>query len=187
LSQVGAAGTTVRIVTQALAIPSGASEVALVFSTGPFIGTAGSDDSCTIGNIKMEIGNIATPYRKPDYASELVRSQRRYQKSFIAGNTVQLGAGALTGETRWRRAVTGTGSEATQVRLATPMRTPPTITFFNPSNLNAQVRNETGGADCASTTTQNLGDASFEIVCTGNSGGAVGDWLGVHWVADSRL
>jgi hypothetical protein len=186
-SQVAAAGTVARIITPALTVPSSITEFAIEFHGSAFVGTAGADDSFTIGNVKLEVGSIATPYRKPDYASELIRCQRRYQKSFIVGNSIQQGAGALSGETRWRRATSGTGSEAFQIKLFTPMRPFPSVTFYNPVSLNAQVRNETGNADCSATGGQNAGDASFEVVCTGNSGGAVGDWLGVHWVADARL
>ena len=71
-----------RIVTPPLTVPSGITEFALEFHLSAFVGTAGADDSFTIGNVKLEIGSIATPYRKPLYGDELRRCQRRYQKSF---------------------------------------------------------------------------------------------------------
>ncbi|GEM_PF-1708136 len=185
-SQVGASGTTVRIVTGPLAIPGAATELALVFFVTP-VGTAGFDDSFTIGNVKMELGNIATPYRKPDLAGEFVRCQRRYQKSFFATSTPLQGNSTMTGEARWRRFGSGTASEGTQIRLFTPMRSFPAITLYNPVNINGQVYNETTNADCSAAATQNVYDGSFEITCTGNSGGSAGDWLGVHWTADARL
>ncbi|HEX4859685.1 MAG TPA: hypothetical protein VFV07_00520, partial [Rhizomicrobium sp.] len=185
--QVAAAGTVARIITPPLTVPSSITELALEFHTATFVGTVTGDDSFTIGNVKLEIGSIATPYRKPDYASEHARCLRRYQKSFNYGNPIMQGAGVLSGETRWRRATSGTGTEGFQIKLFTPMRPYPTVTFFNPVSSNPQVRNETTNADCSVTSGQNPTDSSFEVTCTGNSGGAVGDWLGIHWVADARL
>ncbi len=185
-SQIAAAGTVARIVAPPLAIPAGITEMILEIHTSVYVGTAGADDSFTIGNVKMEIGNIATPYRKPDFADELRRCQRRYQKSFQWA-TWPGAAGTMTGETRWRRFGAGTANEGQRVPLYSTMRTFPTLVLYNPSAANAQVRNETGGADCSATTVQNVSDSAFEITCTGNGGGAAGDWLGIHWVADARL
>ena len=186
-AQVAAAGTVARIVAPPLAIPTGITEMILEFHTAAYVGTAGADDSFTIGNVKMEIGNIATPYRKPDAGDELRRCQRRYQKSFLWTTVPAQNAGTMTGEKRWRRFSGAALSEGLHVQLPAPLRVSPTITLFNPSASNAQVRNESGSADCSATTTQNVSDTGFEIACTGNSGGAAGDWLGVHWAADARL
>jgi hypothetical protein len=78
-------------------------------------------------------------------------------------------------------------TEAQRIALYSAMRGFPTITLFNPSAGNAQIRNETTPGDCSATATQNISDNAFEVTCTINSGNAAGDWLGVHWVADARL
>ena len=185
-SQIAAAGTVARIVATPLTIPTGITEMILEFHTGVYVGTAGGDDSYTIGNVKMEVGNIATPYRKPDYADELRRCQRRYQKSFQWA-TSPGAAGTATGEARWRRMNTSLSTEAQRIAFYSTMRGFPTLTLFNPSAANAQVRNESTPADCTGTTVQNVSDNAFEISCTINAGSALGDQLGVHWVADARL
>jgi hypothetical protein len=186
-SQVAELGAWSRIVTGPLNIPASATEIAFEIHSGPCAGTAGSDDSFTIANVKMEIGGIQTPFRKPDYGDELRRSQRRYQKSFNQATVPAQAVGTTTGETRWRRFGSGTATEATQIRLAVPMRITPSITFYNPASANAQARDEGGSGDCASTASQNVCDNSFEVTCTGNGSGTAGGWIGVHWVADARL
>jgi len=180
-------GVVVRLISPPIAVPTAMSEIALAIYVGGFQGTAGADDSATIGSVKMEIGNIATHYRKPTIGEETLRCLRRFQKSFAQATAPAQNAGALTGEKRWRRFGPTAVSEGLHVQFAMPMRITPTLTFFNPAAANAQVRNETAGSDCTATTAQNVTDAGFEIACTGPAGGAAGDWLGVHWVADSRL
>jgi hypothetical protein len=176
-----------RLATPPLAIPSGASEIALALAIGDFVGTAGADDSATIANVKLEIGNVATPYRAAMLADELSRCRRRYQKSFAQGTAPAENIGALSGEKRWRRFASGAAGEGLHLQLSGPMRATPTITFFNPAAANGEARNETGGADCSATASLNVSDSGFEVACTGDVSGAAGDWLGVHWVADARL
>ena len=187
LPQVGASGVVARLIASAIVVPSGVTEVCVAIASSNFPSTAGADDSFTISGVKLEIGSIASHFHKPPIAEELAKCQRRYQKSFGQSTIPAQNAGALSGETRWRRFGAGAVSEVTYVPLKATMRAVPTVTIFNPAAANGQVRNETGGADCTASSTQNVSDAGFEIVCTGNSGGAAGDLLGGHWVADSRL
>lgn len=176
-----------RLATAPMAIPSGTTEIALAILVGDFVGTAGADDSATIANVKLEIGDVATPYRASMIADEMARCRRRYRKSFAQATAPAQNVGALSGEKRWRRFASGALGEGLHVELCGPMRAAPTITFFNPAAANGQARNETGGADCSATASLNVSDSGFEIACTGDGSGAAGDWLGVHWVADARL
>jgi hypothetical protein len=186
--QVAAAGTSARIITPSFTVPTGITEFALEFHLSGFVGTAGADDSFTIGNVKLEIGGVATPYRKPLYGDELRRCQYRYQKSFYWNQQPIQGLGTTTGEVRWRRVYGASGVETTRVQLMTPMRFFPTVALYNPVGSNSQVREESSGADCTVSGALNVSDTAFDITCNNPaSGGAVGDWLGVHWTADARL
>src|SRR5580698_8996370 len=178
--------TSARIITPSFTVPTGITEFALEFHLSGFVGTAGADDSFTIGNVKLEIGGVATPYRKPLYGDELRRCQYRYQKSFYWNQQPIQGLGTTTGEVRWRRVYGASGVETTRVQLMTPMRFFPTVALYNPVGSNSQVREESSGADCTVSGALNVSDTAFDITCNNPaSGGAVGDWLGVHWTADA--
>jgi hypothetical protein len=193
LSQVPPPGTVVRMIAQPLTIPVPAvgqpaiTEVLFHIGSGGFSGVAGNDDSFTIGNIKLEIGNIATPYRKPDPAGELRRCQRRYWKSFAQSMVPGQGAGTGTSEHRGVAIKSGASAQSLGTVRTTTLRVAPTVTLFNPVSSNAQARDLTAGADCSATSAQNVSDSGFEIVTTANASTAVGNTIGVHVVADARL
>jgi hypothetical protein len=68
------------------------------------------------------------------------------------------------------------------------MRASPTVTTFNPSAANAQVRWESGATgDTTATATANLNTETVDITATGNAGAAVGDALGVHLTVDAGI
>lgn len=186
-AQVPAAGAVKRIIAPPLTFLAGSTECALMISSGAFSGAAGADDSFTIGNVKLEVGNIATPYVKPDMVGELKRCQRRYWKSFVQGTVPAQGAGAGTSEHRAAAVKSGASAQTLGTVRTGTMRAVPTVTLFNPVSSNAQVRNLTANVDCGATAVQNISDSGFEIVATGNASTAIGDTLGVHAVADARL
>jgi hypothetical protein len=180
-------GAWFRLYTAAFSIPTNATELAFEIHSGDYTGTAGSDDSFQIANVKMEIGNIGTPFYKPDYAPELIRCQRRYQSTF-SGNAPADGVGSNTGEFMFCRLGSGTAAEGAYVPLAGRMYGVPAITLYNPVGAGAgQVHNYTHSGDCTASAADFIGDHGFRITCTGNSGGAPGDWLGVHYIADRRI
>jgi hypothetical protein len=185
-AQVAAFGSTARI-SATLTLPSTASEVALGIRSGVYTGTAGADDSVTIDNVKLEIGSVATPYRRPDYRDELERCQWRYQKSFLQGTVPTTNAGVYTCQFIFRRILSGVTFEACWVPLRRNMRGVPAITLYNPENTNSQIHNDNTTADCSSSTTDYTTEFGFRVSCLGDSGGVPGNALCVHWVADKRL
>jgi hypothetical protein len=182
-----------RIVAGPFAVPAligstRVTELAVEISSGDYSATSGADDSFVIGDVKMEVGNIATPFRKPDLAATVLRAQRRYQNTFKAGTLPVSGTGTNTGELMFRRAVAGTGSEGLYVPLPVRMRVTPAVSLYNPiASANTQVRNTTKNADCSASAVDQISDHGFRITCTGNSTGAAGDWLSAHYVVDARL
>lgn len=186
-------GSVARVVNQPLTIPANwwpgpVTEAALVIDIGPFSGQAGADDSVTITNVKLEVGNIATPYLRECPEEEYLRCQRRYRKSFQRGVAPRSGVGLNTGEHRAPAILAGTGTQSLgMIRLA-PMRAVPTMWLYSPfpGNQTNFARDLTAG-DCTSTAAQKITESGFEIVAGGNAATAVGNTLAVHWVADARL
>ncbi|HEY1709584.1 MAG TPA: hypothetical protein VGG10_15055 [Rhizomicrobium sp.] len=187
-SQIAAFGTVARIITGPMPVPVGATEVAVAIRAGNFQGTAGGDDSYTVANVKLEIANIATHFRKPLIADEMVHCLRRYRKTFLQATVPAQNIGAGNGE------FTGMAGKAGAVALSlgtfnfgVPMRIPPVVSFFNPAAANSHVRDLTAAADCSAEAAANITESACQITCTGNASTAVGNVLGVHAVFDARL
>ena len=188
-AQLAPAGTVARLVHPALAIPAGITELVCDIHVGLFSANpAGGDDSYTIGNIKMEIGRIATPYQRPDAAAELGRCQRRYWKTFLQSAVPAEGAGPGSGEHRALATRAGAQMQSLGTVRFPAMRAVPNVTLFNPvfGAAAGQARDFAAG-DCTSTTVQNVTESCFEVAATGNAATAIGNTLGVHAVADARL
>jgi hypothetical protein len=62
----------------------------------------------------------------------------------------------------------------------------PTMTLYNPSAANSEVRNESIGADCSAAIVT-ASDRSFVVVCTTSGATVAGNRLAVHWTANARL
>lgn len=192
-AQLPSPGSTARIINQPLTIPANwwygpVTEVALVIDIGPFSGQAGADDSVTITNVKLEVGNVATPYLRECPEEEYLRCQRRYRKSFLRGVQPRGGVGLNTGEHRAPAVLAGTGTQSLGMIRIAPMRAAPTMWLYSPfpGNQTNFARDLTAG-DCTLTTAQKVTESGFEIVAGGNAATAVGNTLAVHWVADARL
>lgn len=66
------------------------------------------------------------------------------------------------------------------------MRIGPTMTLYNPSAANSQIRDSTAAADCSASTVSSA-EGGFRVSCTGNAGTAEGNLLVFQWKADARL
>lgn len=179
--------TATRVVGGAFTVPSNALDLALRFNWTP-TGTAGAADWIEITNVRIAEDN-ATVYRPHDVGAVIQECLRYYQKSFALGTTPAQNIGTGTGEQRFTAVTAGaTTQRPPSVRFATPMRAAPTtVTLFNPSAANAQVRDITAAADCSASATTNISENGFDITATGAAGTAAGNSLAVHWVADARL
>ena len=177
-----------RVRLPSFVVPSDAKDMVLgVFNN--YAGTAGAADFVEITNVKIEVGDEATPFRPQPMAKTLEDCRRHYQKSFALATAPAQNVGAGTGEYRAPLTIAGANvNYIGTVQFQTPMRaTPTTITFFNPAAANAEARNLVDGADCSATAATNVSANGFEIETTGNAGGAVGENVGVHWTAAARL
>lgn len=179
--------TAQKIVTAPYTIPSNATEIAVEIRWLPS-GTAGTTDYVEFTNCKLEIGQINTPYEYPPTMDVLAHCQRHYQKSFLQGTVPATNIGTSTGEAIFTCSkAAATINLANSVRFANVMRAVPSVTIYNPSAANNQIRNVTQSTDGTSTSASANSDNSFNPGCTGVSGWAVGDQLAFHWVADARL
>jgi hypothetical protein len=192
-AQLPPPGFAGHLVNQTVTIPANWSfrpvtEAALVFDIGPFFGQAGADDSISITNVKLEVGNVSTPYLRPWPEEEQQRCQSRYRKSFQRGAQPRNGVGLNTGEHRAPAVVAGTAAQSMGTVRFPPMRVAPTVSLYSPfpGDKTFFARDLTAG-DCTSTVAQKITETGFEIVASGHAATAVGNTLAVHWVADARL
>lgn len=118
---------------------------------------------------------------------ELLFCQRYFCSSFVLGTAP---AQNVSGQSDYELCTpVGAGATArfTPVYYPTQMRAAPTITFYNPTATNANVRDVTAGVDCNAPTTQVISATGFDINVATAGGTAVGDRLGVNWSATAEL
>lgn len=139
-----------------------------------------------ITGVKIELGGIATPIQFVPFEEELARCQRYYQKSFAYATAPaqSVSAGAFT----YLATLAGASAQRSATIPLTPrMRPTPTITLFNPNAANAEIRNQTDGADLTSSVASNNIDNGFLVQGTGTAGTALGELLAVQWTAAAEL
>jgi hypothetical protein len=164
------------------------------WQTGDFVGVAGMVNALDstanffrITGVKMELGSVATPIQFVPFEFELARAQRYYQKSFPYATAPIQNAGTGSGGAFSRSPFTATSAMACLVQLHPEMRVSPSVTTYNPSAANAQVRNITDAADDSSTAVSPSSVKMLAIAFTPNAANTAGDEHMVHWTADSEL
>lgn len=139
-----------------------------------------------IKRIQLEKGAVATPFEEISYEQDLARVQRSYQKSFPQGTAVATAAGAAGALTVCQAG--GVGSAMVfQSRLPVPMRASPAVTFYNPTNANAQAWCIDTAADCAATQVQSPSADIVSVYCTASAGSAATARNSVHYSLNARL
>lgn len=151
-------------------------------------GTAAQNVTLAFGNVQLEAGSSASLFEHLPRASQLARCWRYYQKSFELTTAPAQNTGPATA----LRFVQAVGASTTQsgmrVNLAAPMRNAAyTLTLYNPSAANAQMRNNTTSADCSSTGATATGSDKFSITTVTAAGTAAGNSLLVHYTAEHEL
>lgn len=140
-----------------------------------------------MSSIQVELGASATDFEALDFEEQLAWSQRFLQKSFRPTTAPAQNAG-VAGSHRFVQVV---GAAASQIWGWVPfrvqMRATPTVTLYNPSAANAQIRNENAGADGSATSASNATEDGFLITGTTAAGSVAGQQNAIHWLASAEL
>lgn len=140
-----------------------------------------------IADVQLEEGSEATRFERLNFEDQLLWNQRFFCKSFALATAPAQNVGA----TGAHRLVQVVGAAASQCfgNIAFPlrMRTAPTVTIYNPSAANAQVRNNSVTADCSGSSSSNVHEGGFTITATTAAGSAAGHENAVHWSATAEL
>lgn len=168
-------------------IPNAATQVGLQLSWNP-TGVAGATDYIFMTAFQLEIGSVATDYVGRPIAQELAICQRYYEKSFpypTAPATAVGTAGSHFTTTQVAGALAN--NFPSHPRFLVPKRSTPTVTLYNPSAANSQVRNFATATDGTGASVANTSQNGFTVTSVGLAGWAVNQTVGYHWTADSEL
>jgi len=138
--------------------------------------------------IQLEVGSAATPFEVRDYATELVRCQRYYEKSYNVA-TAPATASAVGAMWYYIAAVTSGDTYAT-ISFKVNKRSNPIVTFYGYSGGSGKASQNSNGADLAASSAVSSLPGESSVRVQNSSGGALapgGSCLGMHYVADARL
>lgn len=163
------------------------------WQTGAFLSTSNqvnvldsTSNFFRLTGIKIDLGSVATPIQFVPFEMDLARCRRYYQKSFLYTTTPAQNTGSGDAE-QSIAGKAGTTTQLIEVRLHPELRAAPTVTLYNPSAANGQIRDLTAGVDCSATAVSNGNAKALTLTATGNASTAVGNILSIHWIADAEL
>ena len=141
-----------------------------------------------ITGVQLEAGTVASPFERRDYGRELMMCQRYFCKSFATETAPAQNAGLLGSVYFAQPTSASTAQTVTGVRFPVTMRdAPATVTIFNPSATNGQIRAVTG-ADWSSTTLASAtGQNGFGLFSTSPGGVGAGAAAAYHYTASAEL
>jgi len=147
-----------------------------------------ANDTLSIAEAGLFTASVVQAWTPRLFGEELRLAYRYYWKSFPLETAPAQNAGT-TGSARFIATRAGASSLFGHMnKYPVQMFTNPTITTYNPSAANAQVRDAGSLVDCSSIGIAAISnDAGFAIACTGNAATAVGNQLDVHITADAEL
>lgn len=137
------------------------------------------------GYVTMTKSSVAPAASVALFDDELAACQRYYYKTFAYGTAPAQNVGVNTGEFIFQ-SITSSASAAGSLCLPYEMFSAPTLTTYNPSAANTQVRDESAGADCAATATRTSAKI-LSVSCTTSVGTGNGFLLGIHIQAVAEL
>jgi len=143
-------------------------------------------DLAYIGDIQLEEGEVATPYENKGFEQELEKCLRFFQKSFNYA-TVPAQSAGRTGALEFFQNRTSGSSHCQQNYYAKPMRVSPTVTLYNPSAANAQIRNLDTGSDCSSSGVETNNEKGFKLTYSLPGSSDITNLLSVQWAASAEL
>jgi hypothetical protein len=150
------------------------------------VGTNGA--TFYITGVQLEAGSVASAFERRDYGRELMMCQRYFCKSFATETAPAQNAGLLGSVYFGQIAGASTTQTITGARFPVTMRdAPSTITIFNPSAANGQVRAVTGADWSATTLASATGQNGFGLFATSPAGVGTGAAAAYHYSASAEL
>lgn len=138
--------------------------------------------------LQWEPGSVASKFELRPLNMEQALCERYLEHSFSLGTAPAQNIGTATGEELFGAIIAGAITQRWQsVHFRHLKRINPTITLYNPSAANGEIRDITGAVDFTGSGTTNVTRRAFRIFGTANAATAVDNSCGVHWRADSRL
>ena len=157
--------------------------------------TGGTTDNVSIAEAQITIGPEIVDYVEPAYNQTLQRCQRRFCKS----TPVNVVAAASLSEATAGSGAVGMIGKAGATALAAnygisfpvEMFKVPALTFYTPVTTGAQCYRFSGAAAAIQTATAARTNSTttkgFVITATGDASGAVGDLVGIHYIASAEI
>lgn len=173
--------------TVTLAIGASAQNIAVYFQFASLVDKTASD-WYDLSLVKLEVGSVATPYVPMSVDDELRLCLPYCEKSFALETAPVQNVGTTTDAAEWRTLVAGAVAfQSRDISFKARKRVAPTVTLFNPSAANAQVRDVSGSVDCSSSSASAIGESGFRVLTTGNAASSANNILAVHWIAKAFL
>jgi hypothetical protein len=172
-------------------VPANATQAELQITWTP-TGMASANDWFQIDDVMHSSGpapgqGLILGYERLPFDFMLGECKRHAWKSFPYGTAPAQNAGLGTGEIKGMAGKAGAAAELLWTRHPVSMRAVPAVTLYNPAAANAQVRDETAGADCSAATAAQISTEGLTITATGNASTAAGNTLSVHLLADAGI
>ena len=146
-------------------------------------------DTVRLTEIQLSPSSSVTAFDGLTFAEELARDMMFYEKSFAYATAPAQNVGSTAGAFIGQQITAGVATQVTTsvVQFKTRKRAAPTVTLFNPSAANAEIRNTGAGSDWSASGTSSVSET--QIVFSGNSAGgsAAGNTAAVHWTASAEL
>lgn len=152
-------------------------------------GQPAANDELNIGQAMLVDDTTIQDWAPKPQTLEILRCQQFYAKTFPMAIAPAQNAG-LAGAVKGILGKAAAVALAAQINWRYPvvMRATPTLTLYNPSVANAQIRQYNGtAADLTASAVANATDNSTDVTGTGAAGGAVGDGFAVHISADAEI
>lgn len=172
------------------ATPAGSYAASPIVITGQTAGTTMSVEfnTGTLSKPQLELGAVATSFDVRPYGTELALCQRYYESTFSIGSAPVQNGGATNAFRISQTAAAGAPCRGfTWIFKTTKRDTPSTITSYNPSAANANVRNFTRSNDATISGVTGINTIGITFSFTSSAGSAVGDDNGVGFSADAEL
>ena len=139
----------------------------------------------TLSLVQFEKNLAPTPFEHRFYNNELALCQRYYYKTFPQATVPAQNAGLDGAFLFGNPATSSPGVFTPNLRFPVLMRTNPTITLYNPSAANAQIRNINNSSDFSGTASQNV--SVYGLNFTGTSTGSQAQSCAIHITATAEI